>query len=66
MLFSSPSQTYDFKVQHKKGKENGNADGLSRQPCLKNTDKYRLFCPPEGEGNVMQWSIGLDIIIRTC
>ena len=26
-------QTYDFKIEHRPGKQHGNSDGLSRRPC---------------------------------
>ena len=41
-------QSYNFIVQHRKGQENGNADGLSRMPL--NGDL--CFAPGEEERNV--------------
>ena len=45
--WSSFLQSWTFKVQYQK--ENGNADGLSKGPSL-----GQIYCPPEGEGDVMK------------
>lgn len=42
-------QEWRFRVEYKKGKENGNADGLSRGPVAE-----QLNCSFEAEGNVIE------------
>ena len=42
-------QSYNFIVQHRKGQQNGNADGLSRMPL----DGDSCFAPEKEERNVM-------------
>jgi len=38
--WSERLQQYDFEVCHRKGRMHGNADGLSRRPCLETKCKY--------------------------
>ena len=33
-------QQYDFSVEHRSGSRHGNADALSRRPCLRDTCKH--------------------------
>jgi len=38
--WSERLQQYNFEVCHRKGRMHGNADGLSRRPCLETKCKY--------------------------